>query len=198
MKDVINDRIVQLRNKIWKSLRAYICPLASLDKKDMKVVLTDLLRKAIYLELDMKKHTAETSISLPDIRSRLLVDSDCMEEIEHQSDKGLVELAVSPALFKETDSLDGGRERRILQRAQVCSNPVRMFPPTGVKKVINVYTREIQDRTEAYQPSDASHTSLDTRSTPDLAWSCSQVEQHNFRLRDIRNYQPTRLMCLRN
>ena len=176
MEHVINNRILKLRHIVWRSLRPYAArSLSREEKNEAKSRLLDLIQSAIQLDLDIKKHTVDISLVFERPIYGAEFDPSRMEEAVEQTGHGVVELIVSPPLYKETDLPNGKVERRLLKKPQVCTLYVRRPQQTGVEKALTkVYTRR---KDGEYQQAPSSLASMETWPSQDSKDNITRVRR---------------------
>jgi hypothetical protein len=146
MEEEIDSRVKRLRHGIWTALRTYSdSRISRQEKKHAKELLGDLIRRAIYLDLDMKKHTADLSLSFERSMAGREFDPRRMEEVVYEDGEGSVGLIASPPLFKEEDPIEGVSQRRLLEKAQVCSGTIERLPQSSTQRaLVPIYTINTQ------------------------------------------------------
>ncbi|KAJ4301515.1 hypothetical protein N0V90_003608 [Kalmusia sp. IMI 367209] len=176
MEHVIHNRILKLRHILWRSLRPYAARnLSREEKNEAKSRLIDLIQSAIQLDLDIKKHTVDISLIFERPIYGAEFDPSRMEEALEHIGQGVVELIVSPPLYKETDLPNGRVERRLLKKPQVCTLYVRRPEQTSVEKAITkVYTRR---RDGEYPQPPSSLTSMERYPSQDSRDSITRVRR---------------------
>ncbi|KAF2108804.1 hypothetical protein BDV96DRAFT_652418 [Lophiotrema nucula] len=144
MKGELYNRIKRLRTMIWKSIRVYADRRENEKRrKNPASELWDILESAIVLDLDIKKHTADISLSFAKHKPGIEFDGSRMDEAVARDAEKYVDLMLSPPLYKEEDLPDGTVERRQLMKAEVSTSSVSKARQNMLGRAIErVYTPE--------------------------------------------------------
>jgi hypothetical protein len=175
LRDQLDRRVDQIVRDIWRSTQHYAeRKMPSRKRSELKTLLRQFAMDAAYLDLDLKKHTAEMSFAYRKCRLRAPFDSDQMQEMIERKGRGSVRLIVAPPLYREVTYNKAVTTLKLILQAQVCSSILERLPRRGYKKaIISVYTTKA-DQTSAQllrqQQSQvhSGHESHDRRSSRDL------------------------------
>lgn len=164
LRDQLDRRVDQIVRNIWRSTQRYAerkMPLRKIG--ELKTSLREFAMDAAYLDLDLKKHTAEMSFAYQKCHLRAPFDSDHMQEMIERKGRGSVRLIVAPPLYRELthDKAVWTLRLRLILQAQVCSSILERLPRRGYKKaIISVYTTEAdQNSAELLRQQQSQHHS---------------------------------------
>ncbi|KAF2489465.1 hypothetical protein BU16DRAFT_586508 [Lophium mytilinum] len=123
MREVIGQRDL-ITHKIWKDLRSYV---TRANKPTAKDDLRDIVRDAMALDVDFKKQKADFSFgSWGDALYGYEFVPEHMEDLRRSSKRDIVQLMVSPALFKRGDSSGHNYHKpklKIVDARVICNGP---------------------------------------------------------------------------
>ncbi|KAF2812624.1 uncharacterized protein BDZ99DRAFT_270302 [Mytilinidion resinicola] len=123
MKEVIGQRNM-VTHKIWKDLKSYVTRANKTLAKDN---LRDIVRDAMALDVDFKKQKADFFFgSWGDALYGYEFVPEHMEDLRRSSKRDMVQLMVSPGLFKRGDSSGHNYHKpklKIVNARVICNGP---------------------------------------------------------------------------
>lgn len=143
LQDELEERIRQMEKETWRPLWTYAKDgYSEQEKQEAKEALRKILFAAMYLHLDMKKHTTDMWFTSQDFHVDSKFDSKIMEEVIEKEGNGWVRLIVAPPLYIEVFPKQK-KGLKVLRKAQVCTSELERLPRNGYEKAIGpLYTTE--------------------------------------------------------
>ena len=143
IQEDLDARVQVLWKQVWNAMWNYSEHPFSMEERGVaRKALQEIVRSAMYFELDMRKHTAEMyfphSIKTG---AGFEFDSKSMEEMINFKGEGRVKLVVSPPLCREVLSENEVVSEAMVKKAQVWSGHLERLPQSGFKKAVGtLYT----------------------------------------------------------